>query len=86
VLKTDNKSSSLSQDVKIIIASVTVFVGNSALLLVVVFLCNCFHPKFCSVHATVPTPEKTDSEAPSSNTIIRNVELRENIAYLPVQL
>jgi hypothetical protein len=86
VLKTDNKSSSLSQDVKIIIASVTVFVGNSALLLVVVFLYNCFHPKFGSVHTTVPTPEKTDSEVPSATTIIRNVDLRENIAYLPVQL
>ena len=86
VLESDNKSSSLSQDVKIIIASVTVFVGCSALFLIVGFLCRCFHPKSGSIHAT----EKTDSETPSSdsNAIIRprNVELKENVAYIPVQL
>ena len=86
VLETDNKSSSLSQDVKVIIASVIVFIGSSALFLIVGFLCRHFHPKSGSVHAT----EKTDSETPSSdsNTIVRprNVELKENIAYLPVRL
>ena len=88
MLKTDNKSSSLSQDVKIIIASVTVFVVSSILFFITGFLCRCFHPKQTksgSLHANTPTPDKTDSKAPSSN-IIQNVELKENIAYVPVQL
>ena len=91
VLKTDNKPSSLSQDVKIVIASVCVFVVSSAVFLVIGLLCRYFHPKrakSCSVHVhgTAPTPEGTDSEASSSNTVVQKVELKENIAYIPVRL
>ena len=90
MLKFDYESSSPSQDVKIIIASVTVFIVSSTLFFITGFLCRCFHPKQAKsspLHATVttPMPEKTDSEAPLPN-IIQNVELKENIAYVPVQL
>ena len=90
-MNTDNKPSSLSQDIKIIIASVSVFVGSSAVFLVIGFLCHYFHPKRTKsgsvhVHGTAPTPEGTDSGASSSNTVVQKVELKENIAYIPVQL
>ena len=88
VLTTESKDSSLSEDVKIIIASITVFIANSTLFIIIGFLCRYFHPKRVisdsgSIDETAPAIERTDSEAPSP---IQNVELKENIAYIPVQL
>ena len=83
VLTTDSMDSSLSEDVKIIIASVTVFVANSTLFIIIGFLCRYFHPKPGSIDETAPTRERMDSEVPSP---MQNVELKENVAYIPVQL
>ena len=86
MMESDEGSSSLSQDVKIIIASVTVFVVSSTLFFIVGFLCHCFRPKQEKInvpHVTTPTPEKENSPLYQE---LQHVQLKENIAYIPVQL
>lgn len=89
-INTQINSSSLSQDVKIIIASITVFLANLIALFIVAFLCHINHIKqkfrvLLQTNQQNPPSTKKGTENPliTSN---QKFELKENEAYTSVQL
>ena len=80
-INTQIKSSSLSQDVKIIIASVTVFLANLTALFIVVFLCHINQLKL-KFRALLQTNQQNppSTKKGTENSLIRSnqkFELRE---------